>query len=279
MSSITLTLYSFYAVATSTFHVLIRPICGLSVLARTKNALYLASKRGGPREKKKKKQNVCFEEDLQQDNLEDTAILSSSGFEECMLFLSRFASFWVANASEASDMFDNIDVLSLPGAGLQRLNFSEIPSTLENLYPSDQSQPSIQTGATFASPNSTSCLIRMYGSEAERWVSSPYIEIYREPANARERLTGYYDFIHDYFPILPPRVSSSRYQPLHGPMPYSGSPSQEPLMEYRPRSPLRLAISSVLALRTPVTRNRHLQRLQLDVGLMRIHSHKLQTPL
>lgn len=142
-------------------------------------------------------------------------------------------------------------MLSLPGAGLQRLNFSEkIPSTLENLYPSNQSQPSIQTGATFASPNSTSCLIRMYGSEAERWVSSPYIEIYREPSNARERLTGYYDFIHDYFPILPPRVSSSRYQPLHGPMPYSGSPSQEPLMEYRPRSPLSLAISSVLALVT-----------------------------
>ena len=88
-----------------------------------------------------------------------------------MLFLSRFPSYWVANASETSDMFDNINVLSLPGAGLQRLNFSEkLPSTLENLYPSDESQPSIQTGATSASPNSTSCFIRMYGSESEMWV-------------------------------------------------------------------------------------------------------------
>lgn len=61
------------------------------------------------------------------------------------------------------------------------------------------------------------------------------------------RLNAYYDFIHNYFPILPPRVSPPcRDRPLNVPVPGSNTP--EPMMMYRPRSPLSLAISAILAL-------------------------------
>lgn len=61
-------------------------------------------------------------------------------------------------------------------------------------------------------------------------------------------LNAYYDFIHYYFPILPPRVAPPcRDRPLHCPITCT-NPSSEPLMMYRPRSPLSLAISAVLAL-------------------------------
>lgn len=61
-------------------------------------------------------------------------------------------------------------------------------------------------------------------------------------------LNAYYDFIHCYFPILPPRVSPQcRDRPLQ----FNTSPpnsSSEPLMMYKPRSPLTMAISAILAL-------------------------------
>lgn len=61
-------------------------------------------------------------------------------------------------------------------------------------------------------------------------------------------LNAYYDFIHSYFPILPPRASPPcRDRPLQCPVSCS-SPSAEPLMMYRPRSPLSLAIAAVIAL-------------------------------
>lgn len=61
-------------------------------------------------------------------------------------------------------------------------------------------------------------------------------------------LNAYYDFIHCYFPILPPRASPPcPDRPLHCPG-TCPSPSSEPLMIYRPLSPLSLAISAVLAL-------------------------------
>lgn len=61
-------------------------------------------------------------------------------------------------------------------------------------------------------------------------------------------MNAYYDFIHTYFPILPPRVSPPcRDRPLNCPVPCP-SPSPEPVMMYRPRSPLSLAVSAILAL-------------------------------
>ena len=63
------------------------------------------------------------------------------------------------------------------------------------------------------------------------------------------RLNGYYDFIHHYFPILPPRASpASPDSPLEGAGSFSDSPTDEPLLLYRPRSPLSLALSAILAL-------------------------------
>lgn len=66
-------------------------------------------------------------------------------------------------------------------------------------------------------------------------------------SNQLGSLNAYYDFIHIYFPILPPRVTPpTADQPLHCPL--SGSSPSEALMVYRPRSPLSLAISAILAL-------------------------------
>lgn len=68
------------------------------------------------------------------------------------------------------------------------------------------------------------------------------------PSNASFSLNAYYDFIHSYFPLLPPRtLPPCRDRPLHYPISCS-NPSAEPLMMYRPRSPLSLAVAAVLAL-------------------------------
>ncbi|EAA65272.1 hypothetical protein AN0094.2 [Aspergillus nidulans FGSC A4] len=61
-------------------------------------------------------------------------------------------------------------------------------------------------------------------------------------------LNAYYDFIHNYFPILPPRVGPAYIDsPLDCIEPYSESP-EEPVIAYQPGSPLSLAISAILAL-------------------------------
>lgn len=68
------------------------------------------------------------------------------------------------------------------------------------------------------------------------------------PSDTATSLNAYYDFIHTYFPILPPRASPPcRDRPLQCPI-SCPNPSSEPLILYRPRSPLSLAIAAVLAL-------------------------------
>lgn len=60
--------------------------------------------------------------------------------------------------------------------------------------------------------------------------------------NREPRLNAYYDFIHNYFPILPPRVApASVDSPLDGVGSYLESPTEEPAIVYQPRSPLSLA--------------------------------------
>lgn len=62
-------------------------------------------------------------------------------------------------------------------------------------------------------------------------------------------MNAYYDFIHHYFPILPPRVARRcPDRPIKSAGHYSLSPSEEPLLAYKPQSPLSLAISAILAL-------------------------------
>lgn len=68
-------------------------------------------------------------------------------------------------------------------------------------------------------------------------------------SNIPGRLNAYYDFIHCYLPILPPRVSPPcPDRPLNCPISFANPDSEVPLMVYRPRSPLSLAVSAILAL-------------------------------
>lgn len=64
-------------------------------------------------------------------------------------------------------------------------------------------------------------------------------------SNKINRLNAYYQFIHPYFPILPP---ASDLPCPDSPLEIDQPPEEEVHLLYRPKSPLSLAISSVLAL-------------------------------
>ena len=145
----------------------------------------------------------------------------------------------------APAMFSQIDELSLPGAGLRHLDFqSEMPSMFQGFFTGDGSQSHMQVPPIPPSLHSTQSFVRTYGSEPEMYV---FLNALPHTSTDLIRLNAYYDFIHNYFPILPPRASPPcRDRPLNCPVP--GSSTSEPMMMYRPRSPLSLAISAVLAL-------------------------------
>ncbi|KAJ5120657.1 uncharacterized protein N7515_010045 [Penicillium bovifimosum] len=170
----------------------------------------LPCKRGGPR-KKKEKSSLSPEEEPSHDDAQYVGVPSPSEFEE------------------APGMFSQIDELSVPGAGLRHLEFqSDVPSMFEGFFTGDGGQSHMRVPPTPPSLNSAQSFVRTYGSEAEI-------------------LNAYYDFIHYYFPILPPRAAPPcRDRPLDRPVPCSNN--SEPTMMYRPRSPLSLAISAILAL-------------------------------
>ncbi|KAJ5587356.1 uncharacterized protein N7459_003121 [Penicillium hispanicum] len=178
-------------------------------VAKGRKCSYLPSKRGGPR-KKKQKASPSPDEELPQDDAQ-YAVASPTEFEE------------------PSGMFSQIDVLSMPGAGLRHLDFPQMSSMFQSYFAGDGNTPHVHMELTPSPLSDTQCFVRVYGSEPEI-------------------LNAYYDFIHTYFPILPPRVSPPcRDRPLNCPVPCS-NPSSEPLIMYRPRSPLSLAISAVLVL-------------------------------
>ncbi|OQE33003.1 hypothetical protein PENFLA_c001G05949 [Penicillium flavigenum] len=179
-------------------------------VSKDRECSYLPSKRGGPR-KKKEKSSLSPEQESRRDEALYNAVPSPPEFEE------------------APGMFNQIDELSLPGAGLRHLDFqSEVPSMFQNFFAGDGSQSHMQVPLTSPPLNSTRTFVRTYGSEPEI-------------------LNAYYDFIHNYFPILPPRASPPcRDRPLNCSVPCSNT--SEPMMMYRPRSPLSLALSAVLAL-------------------------------
>jgi hypothetical protein len=65
-------------------------------------------------------------------------------------------------------MFNQIDELSLPGAGLRHLDFqSEVPSMFQNFFAGDGSQSHMQVPLTSPPLNSTRTFVRTYGSEPE----------------------------------------------------------------------------------------------------------------
>ncbi|KAL4931502.1 uncharacterized protein BDV17DRAFT_301764 [Aspergillus undulatus] len=182
-------------------------------LSKKRKCSYLPSKRGGPR--KKKKHSLPAEDNVRQDEAEHPITTPlSPDFED-------------------SALFGQIDLLSAPAAGLRTLDFSpDVQSLFAGLFvPSDGDHNHAQMEPTpsLSSVSSTS-VVRTYGSE-------------------HEILNAYYDFIHNYFPILPPRVTPTFIdRPLDGIGSYSESPSEQPILAYQPRSPLSLAMSAVLAL-------------------------------
>ncbi|KAL3472955.1 hypothetical protein BJX99DRAFT_203494 [Aspergillus californicus] len=186
----------------------------LNCLSKKRKCSYLPSKRGGPR--KKKRPPVPSGITIQHDDVQNPAITPvSPDFED------------------ATAMFGDIDVLSDPSAGLRNLDFTSDVLPMFGLYnmPNDGSGTHVPMEPTPSSSSiSSQSVVRTYGSE-------------------HEILNAYYDFMHDYFPILPPRIAPSCvHSPLDGIGSFRESSSEEPVLGYRPRSPLSLAISAVLVL-------------------------------
>ncbi|PYH96313.1 C6 zinc finger domain protein [Aspergillus ellipticus CBS 707.79] len=183
-------------------------------LGKKKHCSYLPSKRGGPR--KKKRPSIPADAVAQPADVQNaTAPPASSGFDE------------------SSGIFGQIDVLSIPGAGLRSLDFpSDVHAMFADLFvPNADNSAHVQMEPTPSPSNIPSrSLVRTYGSDDAI-------------------LNAYYDFIHHYFPILPPRVDPpAPDQPLDCIGSFTESPSEEPILAYRPQSPLCLAISAILAL-------------------------------
>ncbi|EPS32527.1 hypothetical protein PDE_07487 [Penicillium oxalicum 114-2] len=169
---------------------------------------YLPSKRGGPRKKRQKPSSSPEMEAAQ----EEAQFIADSSTE----------------FSDSPAIFNQIDVLSLPGAGLRHLDFPNVGSLFQGFYTGDDSSSQLQMETVPPSMSTRSCFVRTYGSESEI-------------------LNAYYDFIHLYFPVLPPRPSRQlEDRPLHCLVSPESTP--EPVMMYKPRSPLSLAISAILAL-------------------------------
>lgn len=73
-----------------------------------------------------------------------------------------------ANQILAPGMFNQIDELSLPGAGLRHLDFhSEIPSMFQSFFTGDGSQSHMQVPLISPPLNSSQPFVRTYGSEPE----------------------------------------------------------------------------------------------------------------
>ncbi|CAG8269507.1 unnamed protein product [Penicillium olsonii] len=133
-----------------------------------------------------------------------------------------------SSASPERDSSQDVPYPAMPSPGFEAYFQAEVPSIFQGIFNSDGTQSHMQVPPISPSLINTESYVRTYGSEPEI-------------------LNAYYDFIHNYFPILPPRASPPcRDRPLNCPVP--GSNSSEPMMIYRPRSPLSLALSAILAL-------------------------------
>ncbi|CAG7970878.1 unnamed protein product [Penicillium salamii] len=164
-------------------------------------------------------------------------------------------------------IFDQIDLLSLPAAGVRVLDL-----LTESSWPSrgfddiENNHFHLQVESNLTPPSEIpGCLTRTYGSESDI-------------------LNAYYDFIHDNFPILPPRNSQpSPDQPLNIPLSYESFQQDGPLLVYRPASPLSLALSAILALiphpddPAPLSENSVTQRRAYAQKLATLASAKVES--
>ncbi|MCJ1301783.1 hypothetical protein MMC08_004584 [Hypocenomyce scalaris] len=123
-----------------------------------------------------------------------------------------------------------------PGAGLRHLDFS---------HDSDFIFDSIFSAHTdYTLPDVGSIDNRSADSYSEQ-----ALLIVREYDSDRDILDAYYVFIHPYFPILPPPVSSPAVdRPLVGFANRRNSAADIMTDDYEPSSPISLAISAILAL-------------------------------
>lgn len=71
----------------------------------------------------------------------------------------------------APGMFSQIDVLSLPGAGLRHLDFPQVASIFQGYFTGDNSPSHVHIDPIPSPLNTTQCLVRTYGSEPEMYVA------------------------------------------------------------------------------------------------------------
>lgn len=134
-------------------------------MAKGRKCSYLPSKRGGPR-KKKQKTSPSPEEESQSDTAQ-FAVVPSTEFEERMQTPANSMAVHVADGLEAPGMFSQIDVLSIPGAGLRHLDFSHVSSMFQGYYSGDGSSPQVHLDSIPSPLSDSQCWVRTYGSEAE----------------------------------------------------------------------------------------------------------------
>ena len=64
-------------------------------------------------------------------------------------------------------MFSQIDVLSLPGAGLRHLDFPQVSSMLQSYFLGDGNATQTHMELVPSPLSDTQCFVRTYGSEPE----------------------------------------------------------------------------------------------------------------
>ncbi|KUL91011.1 hypothetical protein ZTR_00884 [Talaromyces verruculosus] len=174
----------------------------------------LACKRGGPR-KKKPSAPPSDPDDLAQASPWDPPIVQNAHYEE------------------ADGAFSQIEPLALPGAGLRHLDFSpEVQGMFVGMFthPAGGHHPAVPVSQVPLAPGGKQPTVRAYGSE-------------------QDILNAYYEFIHPYFPILPPSSAQPGPDlPLEDAGSHPNSPTDEASLAYQPVSPLSCAISAILAL-------------------------------
>lgn len=141
------------------------------------------------------------------------------------------------NWNDEDFLFDEALTFISPGAGLSQLDVSQDSDFIyDSLFTSsvqldDQSSGSSPQSKPKSLPKLASPIVRVYGSD-------------------EDLLNAYYVFIHPYFPVLPPPVSSRVVdRPLFRPRnEHRKGRGSNVSSDFEPSSPITLAISTILAL-------------------------------
>ncbi|EFE36860.1 uncharacterized protein ARB_04386 [Trichophyton benhamiae CBS 112371] len=142
---------------------------------------------------------------------------------------------WAIRCKAESDIFTQVDDLAVPGAGLRHLDFPvDVQSMFEGLFVPPNAQQQVPVHSTPAHP------------PAVPPAEPPRVRLY---GNEQDILNAYYIYIHYYFPIFPPpHAPIAVDRPLNTPVKAPATPTSDPVLPYKPKSPVTLAISAILAL-------------------------------